>query len=133
MPKQRGAHRARLIALRPEHIAVHDQRILAAEQAWEIHWSVFSDEPIGPGHLAAIGQRATLLGHALDMAAQLDFLSQQRDARAAIFLALVRIAKRAGLRQFRGRLQYPVAHGMTSICWCRDVLVQDVPAPAGPT
>jgi hypothetical protein len=52
------------------------------------------------------------------MAAKLDLLGQQRSAGAAIILALVRIAKAAGFREFSGGFQGGTGHGITS---CRQI------------
>src|SRR5438067_3162801 len=112
--QQRRAHRARPLALRTEHVTVDHERILVAEQIGERCRSLFALESIILFDLAARRQPAALLGDALDMAAKLDLLSQQRFARTAIFGALVGIAKAAGSREFGGGFQRETAHGMTS-------------------
>ena len=60
---------------------------------------------------AARRKPAALLGHALDMTAKLDLLSQQRLAGTAIFGAFVGIAKAAGFRELGGGFQGGTARG----------------------
>src|SRR6476469_4163520 len=86
--QQRRAHRTRPLALRTEHVAVDDEGILVAKQAGERDRAAFAFERVVLGDLAARRQCAALLGDAFDVAAQFDFLGQQRLAGAAVFGAL---------------------------------------------
>ncbi len=81
--EQRRAHRARPLALRPEHVAVDDERLPVAEQLREIARAALALEAVAARHLAARRQRAPQRGHPLDVPAQLDLLDEQRGARAA--------------------------------------------------
>ncbi|MEJ0066038.1 MAG: hypothetical protein WDM85_11965 [Caulobacteraceae bacterium] len=103
--EQIGAHRARPLALRAEHIAVGDQGLLVAEQAGQVGFTVLGHEAIAVRHRGARRQGAALSGDSLDVAAQLDLLGQQSDAGDAVFSALARNADRALARQFVGRRQ----------------------------
>ena len=74
---ERRAHRARLLALRAEHVAVDDQRLLVAEQVGERDLAALAFEFVFLRHLAARRQRAAQFRDALDVAAQLDLLGEQ--------------------------------------------------------
>src|SRR6202030_1822902 len=99
---ERGTHRARPFALRPEHVAVDDQRLLVAEQIGERRRSPFTLEYIILFALAARRQGAALLGDTLDVAAKLDLFRQQRLAGTAIFGAFIGKPKIAGARELGG-------------------------------
>src|SRR3569833_39649 len=96
--QQRRAHRARPLALRAVHVAVDDERLLVAEQAFEIDGPGLTDEAVVL-HDGARRQRAPHLGDAFDLAAQLDLLREQRGARATVSSVLVDDANLAVLRQ----------------------------------
>src|SRR6202042_2538239 len=83
------AHRARAIALRPEHVAVDRERFFAAEQPGEIGSPVLAFEAIVANDWATRRQRPALRGDACNMPAEPDSLRQQRCAGGAIFYALV--------------------------------------------
>src|SRR6202790_4358106 len=120
--QQRRAHRARPLALRAEHVVVDHERIFVAEQIGKGGGPGFADKSVILLDLAAGRQFAALLGDALDMAAKLDLLRQQRLAGAAIFGALIGKTNVAGTRQLGGGFQGGTgmglnggtAHGMTS-------------------
>src|SRR5262249_52368322 len=90
-----GAARARLGTLGPEHEAVDRERVLArCEQFRESHASgaaagASALEDIVFRDCAALGQRATLGGDALDVPPQLHLLLEQGIAGLSIDLALV--------------------------------------------
>ena len=71
--------------------------------------AVLGDEEEVVGHLAARRQVAAHLGHPLDVAAQVDLLLEERLARRAVLVGLVRMADRVPLGQFVGRDQ--IGHG----------------------
>src|SRR5665213_3280995 len=112
--QQRRAHRTRPLALRAEHVAVDDKGILGSEQIGKRRRSALALEGIILFDLAARRQPAPLLRDALDMAAKLDLLGQQRLPGAAIFGALVGKTEVTGARQFGGGFQSGTAHVMTS-------------------
>ena len=67
-------------------------------------------EAIVLGHAAARRQVPALLGDALDMAAQLDLLGEQRVAGASVVLALVRVVRPVPGGELRRRLQFRFGH-----------------------
>ncbi len=100
--QQRRAHRTGPLALRAEHVAVDAEGLLVAEQAGEIDGPLLALEPVVACYLPARRQGAALLGHAFEMAAQLQFLGQQRRAGGAVFRALVGKPNRAARGEFGG-------------------------------
>src|ERR1700730_12154908 len=131
--QQRRAHRARPLALRADHIVVDDKRVLGAEQVGERRRPLLSLEGIVLLDLAAGWQAAALFGDALDMAAQLDLLDQQRLAGAAIFGTLVGKTHAAGFRQLSGGFQGGTVHVMTSLSTVATRPMEDDPGAANPT
>src|SRR6185369_14656395 len=62
--EQVGAHRARSLALRPEHVAVDRKRLFVVEQSGDIGRSVLALEAIVAHYLATGRQRPPLRGDA---------------------------------------------------------------------
>ena len=87
---------------------------LVAAQVGERRRSLFALEGIILLDLAARRKPAALLGDALDMAAKLDLLTQQRLAGATVFGALIGIANVTRARELGDGFQGGTAHGMTS-------------------
>src|SRR6202040_3550191 len=98
----RRAHRTWPRALRAKHIAIDDERLLVAEKAGEIDRPVFALKPVAGAALAAGRQRTALNGPPFDVPAQLDFLGEQRIARAAVVVAFVRERDAVALHQLDG-------------------------------
>src|SRR5687767_3599750 len=78
-----------MLALRAEHVAIDDQRLLVTEQVGQAHRAVLSFEAIIARHLAARRQLPPLFRHSLDVAPQLDFPGQKGIARPPVVFAFV--------------------------------------------
>ena len=108
---ERRAHRAQFFALRSEHVAVDDQRLLVAEQIRESDLAALAVELVLFRHLAARRQRAAQFRDAFDVTAQFDLLSQELRACAAILRAFVGEMHLAGAGEFGCGFQGWTVHG----------------------
>ena len=100
---ERRAHRARRLPLRAEHVAVHDERVVATEEVGKGHVAAtFGDEPVLARHLAARREGAPHLRDPLRVPAELDLLDQQLLACPPVLGGLVRMAMRRSRSQFGG-------------------------------
>src|ERR1700726_2385571 len=90
--EERGAHRARPFALRPEHIAVEHERLLVAEKIGKTDGSALTVEPVILRYLSPRGERPPPFCPPLDVPPESDSLCHHRIAPPPIFLALVRKA-----------------------------------------
>jgi len=103
--EQRGAHRTRLLALGPVHVAVDRERLLLPKQTRKVGGAVFALEAVLLGHQAARWEGPALLRHPFDAAPEFDFLGEERVPRKPIFAALVREANGISACQFVRRLE----------------------------
>jgi len=74
------------------HEAVDRKRLLVPEQLGELRRAVLTDELVVLRYFTARRERAALFRHALEVAPELDFFSEQRVARTPVFVAFVREA-----------------------------------------
>ena len=75
---QRGAHRARRLALRAEHVAVDDERVVMAEQVCQRHvGAVLGDEVVVARNLAARRKVPSQRGDVLGLPAKPDLFDEQ--------------------------------------------------------
>ena len=72
-----------------KHVIVDHQCLLIAEQAGEVTWAVFGLETIVAGNRTSRWQRPAHRRHPLDLAAELEFLGEQRLSRRPVLEALI--------------------------------------------
>jgi len=123
-PHQRRAHRARRFPLRPEHVAVDDQRLVLAEQVRQGHLgSVLGHEMVVAPDLSARRQLTAERRDPLDIPAQFDLLDEQ-------VLSSAPIERLVEAKAARGWRDLPVYSDQSGLFTKEYVSAEDADTPA---